>query len=91
VAELAAHFRIPGMVCVNKYDLNPDQTDAIEKQARMRSLAFLGRIPFDTDFTQAMVGGQTIIEYRNQSSTIDAVKNIWDKIISSKAMNTPKP
>jgi len=30
VVRLAAHFKVPAMVCVNKYDLNLDQTHAIE-------------------------------------------------------------
>jgi len=29
VAELAAHFKVPAMLCVNKFDLNLDQTEAI--------------------------------------------------------------
>ena len=33
VAELARHFGIPGMVCVNKWDLNPDVAGEIERQA----------------------------------------------------------
>ena len=33
VAELAAHFKVPGLVCVNKYDLNMEMTEKIEDYA----------------------------------------------------------
>ena len=63
VAELAAVFRIPAMVCTNKFDLNLRQTEAIEGWAQERRLTVLGRIPFDPVFTAAMVQGRTVIEY----------------------------
>ena len=31
VVDLAAHFKVPGMVCVNKFDLNLEMTEAIEQ------------------------------------------------------------
>ncbi len=52
VAQLAAHFKVPAMVCVNKYDLNIDQTKAIENLADKMHMAFLGHIPFDPVFTE---------------------------------------
>ena len=80
VAELAAHFKVPGMVCVNKYDLNTIEARLIEKKARERNLEVLGHIPFDPVFTKAMVQGQTIFEYNTHSATGKAVKEIWEKV-----------
>ncbi len=37
VAELAAFFKVPAIVCVNKFDLNPDQGRAIEDFAREKA------------------------------------------------------
>ena len=73
-------FRVPAMVCVNKFDLNPDQTRGIEEYVRGRGLAFLGRIPFDPIFTQAMVQAKTIIEYDGDSGAASAVRQIWVKV-----------
>ena len=80
VAELAAHFRVPTMVCVNKFDLNPDKTRDIEAYARGRGLGFLGRIPFDPVMIRAMVQGRTLFEYNGVSDAGRAVKQIWRKI-----------
>ena len=87
IAQLAAHFKVPGMVCVNKFDLNLDQTQAIEKLAKEKKMAVLGRIPFDLVFTKSMVQGKTIFEYNTESIVGQAVKQIWRKIIESPVMN----
>ena len=87
VIELAAHFKVPAMVCVNKYDLNPKQTQAIEQMVRNMDVTFLGKIPFDPVFTKSMVQGKTIFEYDKESSTRQFVKNIWDGIMASPEMN----
>jgi MinD superfamily P-loop ATPase len=87
VAQLAEHFRVPSMVCVNKFDLNTDQTQAIEKLAKEKNIMVLGRIPFDPVFTKSMVQGKTIFEYNTDSTVGQAVKQIWRKIIESPTMN----
>ena len=87
VAQLADHFKVPGMVCVNKFDLNTDQTQAIEKLAKEKNITVLGRIPFDPVFTKSMVQGKTIFEYNTDSTVGQAVKQIWRKIIESPTMN----
>jgi MinD superfamily P-loop ATPase len=81
VVQLAAHFQVPAMVCVNKFDLNPDQAQFIEDFAREKDVTVLGRIPFDPTFTKAMVQGQTIFEYDKNSKAGRAVKHIWEKIV----------
>jgi MinD superfamily P-loop ATPase len=80
VAELAAFFKVPGMVCVNKFDLNPDQGRAIEDFARERQIRVMGRIPFDPVFTRAMVQAKTIFEYDGNSAAAGAVKKIWEDV-----------
>ncbi len=83
VADLAAHFRIPAMVCINKYDLNSDMTSVIEAETKKRKLVMVGRIPFDPAFTRSMVNGQTVMEYDPASKLSDTVDSIWRTIRSS--------
>ncbi|MFH1349552.1 MAG: 4Fe-4S binding protein [Pseudomonadota bacterium] len=80
VAQLAAHFRVPGMICVNKFDLNPNEAQIIEDVAVDKDLTVMGRIPFDPVFTKAMVQGLTIFEYNGRSEAGVAVREIWLKI-----------
>jgi len=86
VAQLAAHFKVPGMVCVNKFDLNPDQTDAIENLARENNITTVGRIPFDPVFTEAMVKGQTVLEYAGNSKVRNTISEIWLRVKNKLAL-----
>lgn len=85
VVQLANHFKVTAMVCVNKFDLNLELTRDIENFAQDEGLSCLGRIPFDPVFTKAMVKGQTIFEYNGNSSAGKAVRKIWN--IISKSLN----
>ena len=60
--SLVGHFRVPAVVCVNKWDLNPARTERIERECASRGVAVLGRIPFDTAVVEAMVQGVTVTE-----------------------------
>ena len=80
VAQLAAHFKVPGMVCVNKFDLNFDQTEAIEKLAKENKMTVVGRVPFDSVFTKSMVQGQTVLEYVGNSEIRSSISKIWRNI-----------
>ena len=80
VAQLAAHFKVPTMVCVNKFDLNLDQTIAIENLAKENNITVIGRIPFDQVFTESMVKGQTVMEYADNSKIRHNISKIWMKI-----------
>lgn len=80
VAELAAFFKIPAMVSINKFDLNPEQGEAIEAFGREKGLKVLGRVPFDPAFTRAMVQGQTIFEYDADAQGSEAVRTLWTDV-----------
>lgn len=81
VIQLAAHFGVPAHVCVNKFDLNPEQAQAIENFSRENKLGFAGRIPYDPVFTKSMVQAQTLFEYDGNSQAAQSVRNIWSKTL----------
>jgi MinD superfamily P-loop ATPase len=80
VAQLAAHFKVPAMVCINKYDLNVDMTGQIETYAEKNGLPVLGRIPFEPAFVEAMVQGQTLLEFKPASQAAKVMTEIWKEI-----------
>jgi MinD superfamily P-loop ATPase len=55
-------------------------TRDIEKYAKEKSIASLGRIPFDPMFTKAMIQAQTVFEYRNGSKVNQEIKAIWHRL-----------
>ena len=82
VCQLAAHFKVPAMICINKYDLDVKLTKEIESYARAEGIECLGRIPFDPAFTRAMVQAKTIFEHDASSASAVAVRNVWDKLLT---------
>jgi len=80
VAQLADHFKVPAMICVNKFDLNLELTRDIENFAKEKGLSCLGRIPFDPIFINAMVQAQTVFEYNTESKVGQAIKEIWENL-----------
>ncbi|MBW1720490.1 MAG: 4Fe-4S binding protein [Deltaproteobacteria bacterium] len=81
VADLAAFFKVPALLCVNKADLNPEKARAIEEHAEAKGVTILGRIPFDPLFTHAMVQGKTLFELDGASRTGETVRTIWEDLL----------
>jgi MinD superfamily P-loop ATPase len=82
VTRLTAHFRIPTTVCVNKWDINPDVTKAIEADIRDKGLVLAGRIDYDPAVTRAQVAEETIIEYARNGTAAQVVA-VWNTITES--------
>jgi MinD superfamily P-loop ATPase len=80
VAELTAHFRIPTVVCVNKWDLNPDITEQIEREAEEHGVRAAGRVRYDTAITKAQIVKTSVVEYTGGAVSED-IKSLWRNVI----------
>jgi MinD superfamily P-loop ATPase len=79
VGGLAAHFKIPTLACVNKFDLNEEMSNQIADYCARNRIELVGRIPYDTAVTYAMVAGKSIVEF-SDGRVSDAIKDIWHKV-----------
>lgn len=86
VGELAEHFKIPAMVCVNKCDLNPEKTKMIRDAAEENKYTYVGEIPFDENFIESMIQKKSIIETGEKSDAGVAVAKIWENVMAHPAM-----
>jgi MinD superfamily P-loop ATPase len=77
IVELADHFRVPVMVCINKYDLNLDLTDRIEEFCQDRGLPLVGSIPFDPLVNDAQAAGRSLVDFAPASETAKTLIAIW--------------
>ncbi|MDF7806972.1 ATP-binding protein [Pontiellaceae bacterium B12219] len=82
VLELAAHFKIPAMVCVNKWDVNPVMTQRIEDLAKEFGATPVGRIPYDGAVTAAQVQARAFVEESNGGAA-QAVRKMWGEICTT--------
>jgi len=79
VAGLAHHFGIKSLVCINKYDLNLKNTQNIEKFCRVYNIELVGKIPFDTVVTEALIAGKPVVEYSDNHIS-SQIRDLWGKI-----------
>ena len=78
VLSLARHFGIPAVVCVNKWDINPDMTDRIEKMARQAGARIAGRIRYDRAVTLAQMQERAIVEIA--APCVKDIRDIWNQL-----------
>ena len=78
---LLDHFKIRPLVCVNKYDINRDNTNKIVEFCELESVEVAGMIPFDSLATKAMVAGKSIIEYSPKSSISRNISDVWKQTL----------
>jgi MinD superfamily P-loop ATPase len=76
VAQLATQLGVPGIVAVNKADLNEEVTRSLEQLARERGMTVVGRIPYDRAVTQAQIAGQTVVE-ASDGPAAQAIRGLW--------------
>jgi MinD superfamily P-loop ATPase len=79
VLSLTRHFGIPTAICVNKWDVNPAMTEAIEDNARRSGARLAGRIPYDRAFTDAMIQGRTVVEHQHDAAA-SAIRRVWNSV-----------
>jgi MinD superfamily P-loop ATPase len=80
VLQLAQHFRLPALVCINKADIYPQGTNQIRDFCDQNHVEVVGSIPFDESVTQAMVNGEPVTAYRLTSSASKALVELWQQV-----------
>ncbi len=79
VVGVAKHFNVPVTVCINKYDINAENTSKIEEFCLKNDLEVAGKVLYDPGVTKAMVNKQSVIEYPCGEVTKEITK-IWERV-----------
>ena len=80
VADLAASFGIPTLLCINKSDLNREITAQIAEEAGNRGVKLAGKIRYDKAFTKAQIMKATVIEYTG-GRVSEEIKTLWRNVV----------
>ena len=80
IVELVNNFNIKPLIILNKFDLNKEMTEVIEKYCKKTDIEIIAWIPFNRIFVDAMVNQQTIVEYNKFSELTNIIQSIWNKI-----------
>lgn len=80
VTKLTGHFRIPSLICINKWDLNQEITEQIEIKAKQNGVRVAGRVRYDDAITRAQIMKTSVIEYTGGAVSED-IKTVWRNVI----------
>nr|WP_279380119.1 4Fe-4S dicluster-binding protein [Sporosalibacterium faouarense] len=79
IVETAKKFQTKTAVCVNKFDVNIENTRRIELFCKDNNLPFIGKIPFDPYAVKAINNGKSIVDIECESGK--ATENIFKETI----------
>jgi MinD superfamily P-loop ATPase len=80
VLDVCRHFGIPSAVCVNKYDLNDENTQRIQDYCSDQGVAFAGKIPFDNIVIEALIHKLPVVEYSPECTVSREIERVWQFI-----------
>jgi MinD superfamily P-loop ATPase len=79
VLDVCRHFGVTALVCINKYDINEDNTRKIEDYCLSQGLMPAARIPFDNVFTESIVKGIPVVEH-SRDGVAKSIESLWQSI-----------
>jgi len=86
VLGVCHHFSIKALVCINKYDINEDNTRQIETYCSNQGVEVASKVPFDDIVTKAMVKGLPVVEY-GDSEVSHEIELLWHSVAGQLARN----
>jgi MinD superfamily P-loop ATPase len=67
---------VPGLLAVNKADLNIQTTEEIEAAAVKHGIVPVGRIPYDREVTHSQIARKTVVEGSDDPAA-QAIRAMW--------------
>jgi len=89
VVEVAGYFNIPAAVCINKYDINEENSKRIESYCKDNGIEVVGKLPYDDTPTKAMMVEKTVTEY-SDGDFANRVKSLWENVKDGLSQHTRK-
>jgi len=79
IIELCRHFGIPALACINKYDINEENSRQIESYCANQKVEVVSLIPFDNVVTEALVAGVPVVKF-SDGRVKREIENLWQKV-----------
>jgi MinD superfamily P-loop ATPase len=76
VIGVCRHFAVPALVCINKYDLNEENTRAIERSCHNQRTEVISKIPYDAKVSESIAEGVPLVEYTDNRVSRE-IKSLW--------------
>jgi MinD superfamily P-loop ATPase len=79
VVELARHFKIEAVCAVNKFDLNPANTERTASWCAAEGIPLVGRIPFDEAVIESVRRGLPLVE-GSDGPAARGLRALWGRL-----------
>jgi len=79
--SLVNYFKIPAAICVNKWDINPEMTERIERKALEVGVQTAGRIHYDRSVTAAQLSARSVVECGGPAAR--DIEKVWEKLMQT--------
>ena len=81
IISVCHHFDIPAVVCINKYDINEDNSHQIEGYCYNQKVEVVAKISYDSVVTEALIKGLPVVEY-SQGKVAQEIEKLWQSTLS---------
>ncbi len=79
VAQVSEHFGVPTKVVINKYDINPDNSEEIKKICQKGNIEVVAQLPFSQKVSESIVQGVPLVEFCS-NGIVQEVSSLWERI-----------
>lgn len=79
VIGVCRHFGVPALVCINKYDLNEENTRIIEKSCKNQRIEVISKIPYENKVSESIAEGVPLVEYTDNRASRE-IKSLWSSL-----------
>jgi MinD superfamily P-loop ATPase len=79
VQGVLGHFGVSSVVCINKWDINRENTHEIERSCEDAGLQVIGKIPYDDVVTEAVVHGIPVVEHA-RGPVSNEIERMWNRL-----------
>jgi MinD superfamily P-loop ATPase len=79
VLAVSNHFRVPALVCINKYDLDAHNSRRIESYCRDVGVDVGAKIPFDAVVSEAIAEGVPVVEF-GDGLVSQRIQELWGAV-----------
>ena len=84
VLGVCRHLGVPTLVCINKFDINQENSHRIENYCLSQGTELSAKIPFTNTVTEAMARGLPVIEY-DRNDVSHHIEGLWRVVAKSLA------
>ena len=90
VHGVCKHFGIRDAVCINKFDINTENSDRIENWCLENNVPVAGLIRFDRAITESLVAAKPPVEYTSAGASID-IRDVCMAVMDMAQTSQEKP